>query len=106
MIELLADFFFPSEAVKEKRVGLHFRMWNLDRDGLAGAQVRAAENGRHPAPGDNAFDAVVIELVAGMKSTHGGSGSAAKPSAARTRVSRVCMVARGTYPFARRLEHE
>ena len=70
VIELLADFLFAMETVEEYRVGFHFRMRNLDGDGSAVAQVRAAKNRRHAAAGDQAFDAVVIELVAGMEFAH------------------------------------
>jgi hypothetical protein len=42
-------------------------MRNLDGHGLAGAKVRAAKDGGHPAAGNQVFNAVVIELVAGME---------------------------------------
>ncbi len=77
MIELFADIFFPFEPVEEDRVGFHFRMRNLDRDRPAVAHVRAAENRCHAASGDQAIDAVMIELIAGMEFTHWEGRSAA-----------------------------
>ncbi len=70
MIELLADFFFALEPVEKDRVSFHFWMRDLDGDGPAVAQVRPAKNGRHAASGDQAIDAVMIELIAGMEFTH------------------------------------
>ena len=70
MIEFFADFFFALEPVEEDRVGFHFLVRNLDGDGPFVAQIGAAENGCHAASGDQAVDAVVIELVAGMEFAH------------------------------------
>ena len=35
MIEFFADFCFAFEAVEQNRVGFHFRVGNLDRDGAS-----------------------------------------------------------------------
>ena len=66
MIEGLADFLFAVEAVEEDRIAFHFRVGNFDGDGAAVAEVGGAENGGHAAAGDDAVDAVVIELFAGV----------------------------------------
>ena len=67
MIELLPDFAFALKAIVEHRIGLHFRMWDFDRDLAAIAQIGGAKDRGHAAAGDQAFNAVMVELVAGMK---------------------------------------
>src|SRR5579862_4529534 len=65
MIEGLADIFLAVKTVEEDRVAFHFRMGNLDGDCPAGAKVGAAKDRGHAAAGDNAIDAVMIELFSG-----------------------------------------
>ena len=67
MVQLLADLAFALETVEQHRIGFHFRMRNLDRHLAAVAHVGGAKNGGHAAAGDQSFDAVVVELLAGMK---------------------------------------
>ncbi len=67
MVEFLADLGFALKTVVKHGIGLHFRMWNLDRHLAAVAHVRGAKNGCHAAAGHQAFDAVVVELLAGME---------------------------------------
>jgi hypothetical protein len=79
MIEFLADFFFPLEAVEKNRVRFHFFVGNFDRDFAVIAQIDAAKNGSHAASGGYAVDAVVIEFIAGLESTHGEKRPAILP---------------------------
>ena len=102
VIEFLADFFFPVKAVEENRVSFHFRMRNFDRNGPAVAQVRTAKNGGHAASGGQAIDAVVIECVAGMESTHCEEQASRHAIVGQIRVSTVCRAVRDTYPCVRR----
>ena len=67
MVELFADLRLALEAVEEHRIGFHFGMRDLDGDLAAGAHVGSAKDGRHPAAGNDSFDSVVIELIAGVQ---------------------------------------
>ena len=67
MIELLANLFFALEAIVEKRIGFHFRMGNFDGYGTPALQVGGAINRGHTAPGDEVFQAVMIELGTGVE---------------------------------------
>ncbi len=51
------------------------------------AQIGAAKNGGHAASGDQAIDAVVIELIAGMEFAHWEGRSAASTETAANLVS-------------------
>ena len=77
VIELLADFLLALEAVKQDRVGFHFLMGNLDRDGAPVARVRPAKNRGHAASGDQGIDAVMVERITGMEVAHLEGRSAA-----------------------------
>ena len=70
MVERLADFGFALEAVVEGGIALDFRVGNLYRDLAAVAQISGAKNGCHAAAGDEAFNSVMIELIAGMERVH------------------------------------
>jgi hypothetical protein len=61
--------------VEEKRVALHLKMRNFERDGALGAEVYAAENGRHTAGSYEVFNAVMIEKVTGMQFVNHRRGS-------------------------------
>ena len=67
MIELFADRFFAPEAVEKQRVGFHFGMRNFESHDRGSTQVSGAVNGGHPAAGNKFFDAVMVELIAGME---------------------------------------
>ena len=103
MIEFFADFLFALEAVEQDRVGFHFLVGNLDRDGAPVARVRAAENRGHAASGDQAIDAVMIERDRrdGIRS-FGKAGRRQTQEQQRTCISTVYRDARDTFPFARR----
>src|SRR6202030_758692 len=57
-------------------------MRNLDRDRPAVAHICPAENGCHAASGDQAIDAVMIELIARMEFAHWEGRSAASTTPA------------------------
>ena len=78
VIQLRADLLLPMEAVEENRVALHLRMRNLDGNRATGAQICTAKDRGHAAAGGDAFNAVVIELIARMEWSHWQRGSAAK----------------------------
>ena len=67
VVQLLADFGLALEAIVKHGIGFHLRMRNLDRDLAAVAHIGGAKNGRHAAAGDKSFNAVVVELIAGME---------------------------------------
>jgi hypothetical protein len=67
MIELLADLFFALEAIVEERIGLDFRMGNFDGYRPAVFEVGGPVDGSHPASSHEIFQAVMIELGAGME---------------------------------------
>ncbi len=67
MVELLPDFFFTLEAVVKKRIGFDFRMGNFDGYGTLVLEVGGLVDGGHSAPGDEIFQAVMVEFVAGME---------------------------------------
>ncbi len=67
VIELLADFALAMKTVEKHRVGFHLRMRDLDGDLASVAQIGGSKDGGHAAAGDQAFNAVMIELVAGME---------------------------------------
>ncbi len=67
MVHHLADFFFAAKAVEESGIAFNFGMRNLDGDGAAGIEIGGAEDRRHAAAGSQSFDAVVIELIAGVE---------------------------------------
>ncbi len=66
MLHAGADVFFALEAVVHDRVALHLRMRDLDGNGGAGVEIGGLEDGGHAAGRDDALDAEVVELVAGM----------------------------------------
>ena len=66
MIERLADLLFALEAIEEDGIAFHFGVGDFDGDGAAGAKVGGAKDGGHAAAGDDAVDAVMIELIAGV----------------------------------------
>ena len=70
MIELAPDFVFAAKALEEDNVAFHFGMRYFDRDRLAIANIGRAEDGGHAAARNHAFDAVVVELIARVKSNH------------------------------------
>ena len=70
MVHQLADFFLAAETIEESRVALHFGMGDLDGNRPAVVEIGGAEDGGHAAAGSEAIDAVVIELVAGVKDSH------------------------------------
>ena len=57
---------------KKSGIGFHFGVRNFDGDGAAVSQVGGAENRGHAAAGNQTFDAVMIELLAGMEWLIGG----------------------------------
>ena len=67
VIELFADGFFALEAVEKQRIGFDFGMRNFEGYHAARIHVRGAINGGHSAAGDKIFDAVMVELIAGME---------------------------------------
>ena len=67
MIELFTDVLFALEAIEKQRVGFHFGMRNLESHLPARLQVSGLVNGGHAAAGDETFDAVMVELIAGME---------------------------------------
>jgi Fe-S-cluster-containing dehydrogenase component/anaerobic selenocysteine-containing dehydrogenase len=70
VIQLFANFLLPMEAVEESRVALHLGMRDLDGDRATGAQIRTAKDRGHAAACGDAFNAVVIELIARMEWSH------------------------------------
>ena len=70
MIELFSDLLFAFEAIEEQRVRFHLRMRNLDGDGPVVIDIGRAEDRRHAAARDQILDAIVIEQITGMKSSH------------------------------------
>ena len=70
VIQLLANFLLAIKAVEENRVALHLGMRNLDGDRATGAQIRAAKDRGHAAACSDAFNLVVIELIARMEWSH------------------------------------
>ena len=70
MVELLADLLLALEAIEENRIAFHFRMRDLDGDGAAVARIGRLIDGGHAAAGDQAFNFVVIEGIAGMEGSH------------------------------------
>jgi hypothetical protein len=66
MIKGFSDVPFAIEPVEEDRVAFHFGVGNFDGDGLSGAGIGGAKNGRHPTAGNDTVDAVMVELFAGM----------------------------------------
>jgi hypothetical protein len=67
VIQFPPDFGFTLEAVKKQRVGFHFRMRDLNGYRKACAKIRGAENGGHTAASNEAFNPVMVELIAGME---------------------------------------
>ena len=67
MIELLADLLFALEAVEKERIASISGWGILMATDAVVAQVGGAEDGGHAAAGNEAFDAVVVELIAGME---------------------------------------
>jgi hypothetical protein len=65
MVEFAADIGFAMEAVEEKGIALEFRVRNLEGDDAPVAQIRGPKNSGHAASGNQAVDAVVVELIAG-----------------------------------------
>ncbi len=79
MIELLADFLLAMEAVEEDRVALHLRVRDLDGDlAVRCARSVARKMEAMPLRATSAFDAVVIELVAGMEWSHWAAPASAR----------------------------
>src|SRR5579884_423675 len=70
MIQLFANFRLALKAFIENRIALHFRVRNLDGNQAARAQVGSAKDGGHAAAGCNAFNAVMVKLVAWMERSH------------------------------------
>ena len=70
MVEFLSNVLFAMEALEENGVALHFGVGDLDGDRAAGQEVSAAEDGGHAASRDDAFDAVMVELVARVEWSH------------------------------------
>ena len=64
MGERSANFLLPVETINKCRIVLHSRMRNLERDRLVRLKVCAAENGRYIVAGDDAIEAIMIELSA------------------------------------------
>jgi hypothetical protein len=64
MIEVAADFAGALEALDEGQVSVHLRVRDLKSDSLAGTHVGGAVHGIDIAAGNDAVDAVVIELFA------------------------------------------
>jgi hypothetical protein len=67
MVELFADLLLSFEAVIEERIGLYFRVGDFDGYQTPALQVGCLVNGRHTAAGNQIFQAVMIELGAGME---------------------------------------
>ena len=70
MIHQLADLFLAAETIEQSGIALDFGMRNFDGNGAAVVEIGGAEDGGHAAAGSQAIDAVVIELVAGVKDSH------------------------------------
>ncbi len=66
VIEMAADFGGALEALGEDEIGIHVRVRNLQRDGFVVAQIGGAIHGIDIARRDDAIDAVVIQLFAGL----------------------------------------
>src|SRR5207245_4606831 len=97
----LADFLLTMKALEEDRVALHLGMRDLDGNRAAGAQVDAAKDRGHTAARRNAFDAVMIELIAGMEWGHQRRRVRGEKPPAPAEVSDAYSAARGTCPRAR-----
>src|SRR5215475_8487239 len=74
MIEFFAYLLLALEAVVEDRIRFHLGVGNLDGDGLARALVNGTKNRGHAATGGNAFNAVMVELIASVEKGHEGKG--------------------------------
>src|SRR5882724_39357 len=64
VIEPLPDLLLPLETLEEDHVALELQVRDLERDGHAGGGVLRLEDGRHPTPGDELGDLVLVEFVA------------------------------------------
>jgi hypothetical protein len=67
MVQLFADLLFALEAVVKERIGFDFRMGNFDGYSTLVFEVGGLVDGGHSAPGDEIFQAVMVEFVAGME---------------------------------------
>jgi hypothetical protein len=46
-------------------------MWDFYRHSLTGVLVSGAKNGRHAAAGNQLFNHIMVEFVAGVERAHG-----------------------------------
>ena len=70
VIEALPDLLLALEALEEDHVALELEVRDLERDGLAADGILRLEDRRHPAPGDELGDLVLVELVADSYFAH------------------------------------
>jgi hypothetical protein len=63
---MLADFLLALESLGKNLITLDLGVWNLDGYHLASLHIDGTKNRGHIAPRNDAFHAVVIELVAGI----------------------------------------
>jgi hypothetical protein len=71
VIEFPPNFLFPLEAIVEQWITFHLEARQLDGYDPAVSQVRGAIDGRHPCSRREAFNAVVVKLIARLKKGHG-----------------------------------
>jgi len=71
MIEPFANLLFSLEAIEEEWITFHLEMWHFDRYSPAVSQVRGTIDRRHTALSGEAFNPVMVELIARLKRRHG-----------------------------------
>src|SRR5437870_5392081 len=74
VIEPLPDLLLALEALEEDHVALELEVRDLERDRLAADGILRLEDRRHPAPGDELGDLVLVELVADSYFAHRATG--------------------------------
>jgi hypothetical protein len=70
MIESFTKLGFALETGVQSGIAFDLRVGDFDGDLPAITHIRAAKNRRHAAAGNKAFNAVMIELIAGMERVH------------------------------------
>jgi hypothetical protein len=70
VLKARTNFYFTKESLVEYRITFGLRVRHLDRDNAAIAGIDSAEDRCHAGCGHQAFELVLIELIAGVQGRH------------------------------------